>query len=184
MGYEVYKITNKINGKSYVGITTQGIKERFKQHCQAKSCVGNAIRKYGKENFEISLIDVANGHKELMEKEIYWIDYCNTFGSGYNMTVGGEGVSLNKRIQVLLNEQQKKFLKYVEKENEKEIDVEDASFMIKTVLLNLMYTFLISGNERDKRNSARMLSKLRPYLLEEVLRTNVIKREEILRWNI
>ncbi|EKH7709770.1 hypothetical protein OJ942_RS11925, partial [Staphylococcus pseudintermedius] len=100
------------------------------------------------------------------------------------MTVGGEGVSLNKRIQVLLNEQQKKFLKYVEKENEKEIDVEDASFMIKTVLLNLMYTFLISGNERDKRNSARMLSKLRPYLLEEVLRTNVIKREEILRWNI
>ncbi|MBH9580891.1 hypothetical protein DOS62_06615 [Staphylococcus felis] len=49
MSYEVYKITNKINGKSYVGITTQGIKERFKQHCQSKSCVGNAIRKYGKE---------------------------------------------------------------------------------------------------------------------------------------
>ncbi|MFF7217922.1 GIY-YIG nuclease family protein [Mammaliicoccus sciuri] len=184
MKFEVYKITNKINGKAYIGITTVGIKKRYIQHCKAKSCIGYAIRKYGKENFEVSLIDVANGHKELIEKEKYWIDYHGTFSNGYNMTVGGEGKSLNKRIRVELNEKQMKFLKYVECENKKEIDVENCHFMVKTILLNLMRLFLLSENEKDKRDNVKLLCKLKPNLLEQILKTNVINKEELTVWNI
>lgn len=184
MTFEVYKITNKINGKAYVGITTQGIHKRFKQHCKADSYIGKAIRKYGSNNFDVSLIDVAIDQEELMRKEVYWVDYYDTFNNGYNLTVGGEGTSLNRRIKVVLNKKQKRFLKYVEKENKKEINVDDATFMVKTVLLNLMYTFLLSDNEKDKKNSAKMLCKLKPDLLKEVLKANVFKREDLACWGL
>lgn len=94
----VYKITNKINGKGYVGITTKTLAERFSAHCgraiSEKSAVQKAIRKYGRKNFSIEAIDSANTKEELIEKEISWIEKLNTFkGYGYNLTLGGEGVS-------------------------------------------------------------------------------------------
>ena len=44
MKYEVYKISNDINDKLYIGITSSGISVRFKQHSKAESYIGNAIR--------------------------------------------------------------------------------------------------------------------------------------------
>lgn len=94
----VYKITNKLNGKSYVGITTKTITERFDAHLnranREKSAVQRAMKKYGKDNFTIEQLDTANSQAELFEKEIFWIEKLNTFkGYGYNLTLGGGGIT-------------------------------------------------------------------------------------------
>ena len=86
--YNVYKITNKINNKIYIGQTIKPIQTRFREHI-AKAKVKNtkfyrALNKYGEENFEISLIDTANSQEELDEKEFYWMKYYDAVNKGYN----------------------------------------------------------------------------------------------------
>lgn len=93
----IYKITNKINGKAYVGQTICNIEKRFREHVHASltknTYLYNAMRKYGKDNFEIVEIDYAKSLDELNSKEIYWIDKLNTkIPNGYNIADGGNGV--------------------------------------------------------------------------------------------
>lgn len=70
----IYLITNKINDKRYVGLTTQTMEERWKQH-KYDALHGNnypihkAMRKYGIENFRIEIIDTATSIEELKRKE-------------------------------------------------------------------------------------------------------------------
>lgn len=94
----IYKVTNIINGKIYIGQTKQSLIRRWKQHVNNKDNAPfhNAIRKYGAENFTVEQIDVACSSEELNLKEIRWISYYNSiFPYGYNMTTGGqEGKSL------------------------------------------------------------------------------------------
>jgi group I intron endonuclease len=96
--YDVYKITNKVNNKVYIGITSKGISARWKEHiysaehgCPFK--LHNAIRKYGKENFSVELIDFCNSWEELTKKEQHYIsEYKSSQDEfGYNMTEGGDG---------------------------------------------------------------------------------------------
>lgn len=91
----IYIITNKVNNKQYIGLTTRTIYERFRSHLYAvKNGVGhylhNAIRKYGEENFKLELLDTANDLETLKEKEIYYIAKYDTFNNGYNLTKGGD----------------------------------------------------------------------------------------------
>lgn len=89
--YIVYRITNKVTGKSYVGFTSQGLKKRFYQHTCSKKPIGFAIRKYGKENFEISTLCVCETLESALKKEKSYILEYNTFGDdGYNCSSGGE----------------------------------------------------------------------------------------------
>ena len=94
----IYKITNLINGKVYIGQTIRPMEERFERHLRdAKNNLlpdnkfHRAIRKYGEENFQIEKIDEASTKKELNEKEIYWIKYFNSVEKGYNASPGGDG---------------------------------------------------------------------------------------------
>ena len=90
----IYKITNKINGKVYIGQTTKTLEWRWKHHCNVKSCctyLRKALDKYGVENFTIEQIDSAVTQDELNEKERYWIKHYNSLApNGYNLTSGGE----------------------------------------------------------------------------------------------
>jgi len=95
-----YLVTNKVNGKQYVGITTRGIRDRWKGHCQPKntrrwqSALHNAIMAYGKEQFEIRIILVGNDAKYLIHMEPKLIAaYGTRAPNGYNLTDGGEGVA-------------------------------------------------------------------------------------------
>jgi hypothetical protein len=95
----IYLATNNINGKRYIGQTIRPLSERWKDHCRVKdkNYFHNAIRKYGKENFTLEIIDTANSTKELDNKEIYWINKLNTlFPHGYNLKQGGS-VSMRGR---------------------------------------------------------------------------------------
>lgn len=100
--WKIYKITNLINGKSYIGQTDQKVEDRWRDHKNGKtsknSPLKRAIEKYGWDNFSKEVIDTADSLEEALSKEIYWIDHYQTcipvFGknSGYNLTRGGEGV--------------------------------------------------------------------------------------------
>ena len=89
----IYKITNLINGKIYIGQTTKSIDIRWKQHCKANSYCNylkNAIQKYGKENFTIEEIDGANSLSELNYLEKHYICKFNSLApNGYNLQSGG-----------------------------------------------------------------------------------------------
>ena len=90
----VYLITNLINGKRYVGITSRPLRLRWNEHVSNKikyvSVLRRAITKYGKENFSITLLEeiIDVTEKELQSKESFYIDKYNTFiddGQGYNL---------------------------------------------------------------------------------------------------
>lgn len=96
----IYKLTNIINNKIYIGLTTETIKERCrKRNVEARlnlaktSYILNAIRKYGENNFKVEQIDTANSLEELKNKEVHYIKYYNSKDRniGYNLTEGGEG---------------------------------------------------------------------------------------------
>lgn len=88
----IYKITNTINNKAYVGQSINPIEKRFHRHIndalanRLDTHFARAIRKYGQENFILELIDTATSQEELNQKEHYWINYYNTVQEGYNET--------------------------------------------------------------------------------------------------
>lgn len=88
----IYKIENKINGKIYVGQTIKALNKRISGHLISRYPIGNSLRKYGLQSFDISVIDKAETRSILSEKEKYWILFyaCN-IPNGYNLTDGGEG---------------------------------------------------------------------------------------------
>lgn len=104
---EVYLITNRVNGKRYVGITSRGYQERFKEHVSdalngSKTILHNAIRKYGEENFDAMLLEDNIPDDQAGLKEQYYIKLYNTFYTshiGYNMTEGGGGMSGYKHTE-------------------------------------------------------------------------------------
>lgn len=115
-GGVVYLITNNINNKKYVGITTSinGFKGRYRSgsgngiervytHLKYHKEYGSyyniylfrAIEKYGFENFTVlEEFEKVSSKKELMQREMHWIKYfkSNDMEFGYNLTSGGEGV--------------------------------------------------------------------------------------------
>lgn len=92
----IYKITNKINNKCYIGQTIQSITKRFDQHksrslLSATNCaIHNAIKKYGIENFDIEEIYIAFDLDSLNSSEIVLIEQFNSkYPNGYNIDIGG-----------------------------------------------------------------------------------------------
>lgn len=86
----IYKITNNINGKIYIG-QSRNIESRWQQHQEParNSLISRAIKKYGVDNFTFEVIEECT-IEELDKREIYWIDYYKSFDNGYNLTRGGE----------------------------------------------------------------------------------------------
>lgn len=94
----IYKATNIINNKVYIGQTTNTLEYRANQHLREtrsakkkNTYFHNAINKYGFENFTFEEIDSAANINELNKKEQYWIKYYNSTDKsiGYNLDSGG-----------------------------------------------------------------------------------------------
>ncbi len=85
-GY-IYKTTNLINGKIYIG---QKAKNTFdKSYFGSGIYLKNALKKYGKENFSCFLLCWCWNQQELNKKEIEFIKYFKTIENGYNLMTGG-----------------------------------------------------------------------------------------------
>lgn len=104
----IYKITNKLNGKAYVG-QSNNIQRRFNEHkrCGAKSRIplDVAIQKYGENNFSFEVLEICS-IEELNKKESYWIETYDTANKGYNCSLGGGQQSIGEHNgRAKLNEQ-------------------------------------------------------------------------------
>ncbi len=104
--WKVYLITNNINGKGYVGITSKPIEVRLSNHIRdaypgrrnpngTLYALHAAFQKYGEENFSISELQIGLTLSEARLLERHYIEKLGTYGSrrgrrGYNQTLGGE----------------------------------------------------------------------------------------------
>jgi group I intron endonuclease len=93
----IYKITNTINNKIYIGKTLQTIEKRWSEHCrdfikssEEKRPLYSAMNKYGIENFSVEEVEECSS-EEALDREKYWIEYYGSFKNGYNATLGGDG---------------------------------------------------------------------------------------------
>jgi group I intron endonuclease len=103
----IYRATNIINGKVYIGQTGKTLEQRFKTH-KRNAMLNNsqlyfhrAIRKYGFYSFTWDIIEECKSKQVLFEREIYWIALYNStnINRGYNMSEGG----YNPRLKGKLN---------------------------------------------------------------------------------
>lgn len=95
--YCVYVIENNINYKCYVGLTSQLVEERFKEHIYrsktnnaTKFTIHKAINKYGKENFTIIPLDTCSNKNRAKKLERKWVRSLGTCEHGYNENEGGD----------------------------------------------------------------------------------------------
>jgi group I intron endonuclease len=90
----IYKITNKINGKIYVGKNiTNDI-----NYMGSGLILGSAKKKYGVDNFVKEIIETCSSEEELNEREKYWIERLQSINRdiGYNIAEGGNGGNTRK----------------------------------------------------------------------------------------
>ena len=92
----IYKITNRVNNKVYIGQTHFTVEHRWKQHIKnyniehRKQPLYKAFDKYGLDNFYVEPIEEIDSD-QLDEREMYWIAYYDSFKNGYNANIGGTG---------------------------------------------------------------------------------------------
>ena len=93
----IYCIENLINGKKYIGLSND-IYKRWSNHlCELEGNyhhnihLQNAWNKYGKAHFKFYILEECD-ETNLNIQEQFWINHYNTFKSGYNRTIGGEGI--------------------------------------------------------------------------------------------
>ena len=98
----VYCIKNTVNNKEYIGLTTRTLEKRWKQHIyesnkqnswEWNTPLGNAIKKYGKDSFQVFVLEECSSETELKQKEIQLIKERKSLASenGYNLSFGGDG---------------------------------------------------------------------------------------------
>ena len=105
--YYIYKITNLINNKPYIGKTGKTIEKRWKEHYYEarrwQKCIETdtnfgynsrlypAMNKHGYENFSIQLLEEVSSLEEMNQREQYFIDFYDARNNGYNIAAGGHG---------------------------------------------------------------------------------------------
>lgn len=105
----IYVISNKLNGKQYVGLTKNGLWNRIYNHIRRNFLIGRAIRKYGLRNFNMHILDYASTKDKLCKKERFWIDKLDCITpKGYNLTPGGEGASWYRHSLKTIREMSRK----------------------------------------------------------------------------
>lgn len=126
--YKLYKITNMINNKSYIGITKLKIEERFKKHIKDSQCplypLHCAIQKYGHENFKVELLEESDDRSYISNREQPTIEMYESHISkhGYNVAKGGYGGDLgdaanDKRRQTMKSKTDEEKRLWISKRN-------------------------------------------------------------------
>lgn len=101
---KIYKYTNLINGMVYIGQTKQTLQQRDYKHqiqLNDNTYFHRALKKYGRENFSLELVEENIPFDKLDEKEKFYIDFFDSFyttGKGYNLTQGGQWGSGTQKL--------------------------------------------------------------------------------------
>lgn len=123
----VYKATNRVNGKMYIGYTLKTLEERKLNHFTKSRSKNSkhyfyvfkeAIRKYGLDSFDWEVLCNCNSKQECCEKEKQFIKEFNTISPyGYNLTEGGNGGMQSKETKFKISNSVKKFWEKNKEEN-------------------------------------------------------------------
>ena len=103
----IYKITNKNNGKIYIGQTSK----TDDNYMGSGKIIIKAIKKYGKEFFMKEIIDTGYEKEIINEKEKYWIAFYKSTDRniGYNVSIGGNGGNLGIRLIKISNSNKERY---------------------------------------------------------------------------
>ncbi len=103
----IYKATNKINGKVYIGQTVHSLEGRKVKHIEryhtSFTHFHNALKKYGLDSFRWEVICICPDIDSLNEKEQYYIAYYDSMDSGYNLTSGGKNCTISEKTKQKLS---------------------------------------------------------------------------------
>lgn len=156
----IYKITNLINGKIYVGQTTTDLEKRWKQHIKKRkknTGVKGAIIKHGVENFKIEEIDGANNQTELNYKEWLWVYKLNSLSpNGYNLKEGGGNRKLSEETKGKLRQLNKS--RVVDKDTRNKI-----SNSMKGIVFSKTHRENISKSRKGLKVSQKTKDKTQEY---------------------
>ncbi len=86
MEIKIYKITNLINNKVYIGQTRR---QDFKYYWGSGVLIDKAIKKYGKQNFKKEILLLCDNQNDANEAEIFYINEYDSVNNGYNLHIGG-----------------------------------------------------------------------------------------------
>lgn len=152
-GY-IYKVTNILTNKVYIGQTSYTLERRWQQHIydafRIKSNYSHfqrAIRKYGESTFIIEKIEECPVEM-LNDREQYWIAYYNSFYEGYNSTLGGEGcrtLELNEEEIINLYDKNNSIIQIAEKYNVSCYTIRNILIHNKCKIRNLKESSRING---------------------------------------
>ena len=169
----IYIIKNRINDKVYIGQTTQTVEVRFQQHLKclksnAVQIISKAIKKYGKSNFYVEILEECS-IEELNIKEEYYIELYNSFNEGYNLCKGG-----NQSRKPKLQFDDEKIVESYNKGNSTRKIAKQFNTCHRTILN------LLKENNVEIRNKTVNLpdkTKISDVLLRELLQKNLSIRE-------
>lgn len=110
--YVVYVHTNKINGKKYVGITSQNITRRWRKDgsgYRTSTKFYKAILKYGFDSFLHEIVGVGLSKDEACSLEQHLIAVYDTYKNGYNASLGGESTKISTEQKVKISQTLKNY---------------------------------------------------------------------------
>jgi group I intron endonuclease len=145
---QIYKITNLINGKIYIGKDEHDRPNYF----GSGKIIKLAINQYGLTNFKKEILEICNSREELCEREQFWIKHVNTKSPiGYNIANGGNGGDTTthhpNKIQII---EKRKISNTGKKRSPKFCQ------LMSTISLNInKQTRLLSGQKAAKTKSKR-----------------------------
>ena len=168
MSCGIYKITNLINNKIYIGKSVN-IEKRFQSHKRAKCnmAIHKAIQKYGINNFTFEILEECE-EQQLDNREKYWINYFNSYlGEGYNAAPGGEGAShpvkiSNYQLQMIINDLKNSNLSIKElsqKYNVSSTTIHSINNGRSRIINNIQYPIRNLENHPSKQELYKLLQK-------------------------
>ena len=167
----IYKVTNKINKKSYIG-QSKNIEQRLKDHklvCRERNVLlKRALKKYGVENFDYEIIEECKLN-ELDEREIYWI---NKLKPEYNLDTGGKG-SPNH----IVTDETKRVLKQKGKEFWNNLDEKTKQKIINQNLKGPAIGHKVSKETREKLRQCNLGKKQSKETIEKRKQTMIEKKK-------
>src|SRR5690606_32462862 len=128
----VYKITNKINQKIYIGITKRSLEQRWNAHIKdsktSQYAIHRAIRKYGLKNFIIEKINAANSLEEALNKESGLIESLDSMNPkiGYNMLAQDNIKRFSEGVKIKISRSQKQRFKNLSSQEKNNIYTKSA----------------------------------------------------------
>lgn len=189
----IYKITNNKNNKIYVGQTSTSLDNRWKRHLKIALDINNkiysddgmiiyrAMRKYGVENFSISVIeDDIKTKKELNERESYWIDKYNCIRpNGYNIRKGGDdcGSKSVYKIDAKTNQIIEQYISASEAAEKNNIDLSGLTKACRgeTSGAGLFKWCYVENYNKEKINNVKFIKRKAPVYQLEFGTKNILK---------